>query len=68
MLVCDKTSKLGPSPGATSAELLERDDMLLVHCLFLLNEIHGPHFYGMIGSAIIPGSLSHLLCVTDDQL
>jgi hypothetical protein len=36
--------------------------------VILLNQIDGPYSYGMIGRAIIPGSLSHLLCIADGQL
>jgi hypothetical protein len=62
-------AKLGPSTEAASAQLLSRAQLLLSCCLILLNKIDGPYLYGMIGSDIIPGSLSHMLCATyDDQL
>jgi hypothetical protein len=42
--------------------------LLLAHCLLHLNEIDGPYFYEAIGSVIIPGSLSYLLCITNEHL
>jgi hypothetical protein len=42
--------------------------LLLARCLVSLNNIDIPYFYETIGSASIPGILSHLLCVTDEQL
>jgi hypothetical protein len=42
--------------------------LLLAHCLLSLNNIYLPYFYKTIGSASISGRLSHLLCVTDEQL
>lgn len=58
--VWSSNTKLGPTPKAASAQLLERAQMLLEHCL--LFEINSLYFYGMIDSAIITGS------ITDDQL
>jgi hypothetical protein len=40
---------------------------LLARCLVSLNDIDGAYYYKVIGIATIPGSLSHLLCVTDKQ-
>jgi hypothetical protein len=63
-----KNAKLGPSTKAASAQLLERAQLLFACCLILLNDIGRAYFYKAIGTASIPGSLSHLLCVTDKQL
>jgi hypothetical protein len=41
---------------------------LHARCLVSLNNIDIPYFYKTIGSTSIPGNLSHLLCVTDEQL
>jgi hypothetical protein len=67
---CSKTRKLGPSSEAASSALfVEKVKLLLAHCfLRRLSEIHRPYFFEAIGSAIISGSLSHLLCITDEQL
>jgi hypothetical protein len=66
--VPSKKAKLGPSTEATTSKLLERAQSTLARCLILLNNIDGPYFYEAIGSSIIPGRLSHLLCITDTQL
>jgi hypothetical protein len=63
-----KNAKLGPSTEAASAQLPERAQLLFARCLILLNDIDGAYFYEAIRTASIPGSLSHLLCVTDEQL
>jgi hypothetical protein len=63
-----KNAKLGPSTEATSAQLPERAQLLLARCLILLNNVDGAYYYEAIGTASIPGSLSHSLCVTDEQL
>jgi hypothetical protein len=68
MSACEKNAKLRPSTEAASAQLLERAQLLFARCLILLNDIDGAYFYEAIGTASIPGSLSHLLCVTDKQL
>jgi hypothetical protein len=68
MSVPSKNAKLGPSTEATTSKLLERAQSLLARCLILLDNIVGPYFYEAIGSSIIPGSLSNLLCITDTQL
>jgi hypothetical protein len=68
MSACSKNAKLGPSTEAASAQLLERAQLLFARCLIRLNDIDGASFYEAIGTASIPGSLSHLLCVTDKQL
>jgi hypothetical protein len=68
MSVPSKNAKLGPSTEATTSKLLERAQSLLARCLILLDNIDGPYFYEAIGSSIIPGSLSNLLCITDTQL
>jgi hypothetical protein len=68
MSACSKNVKLGPSPEAASAQLPERARLLLARCLILLNDIDGAYYYEAIGTVSIPGSLSHQLCVTDEQL
>jgi hypothetical protein len=69
MSVCSKNVKLlEPSSEAASAQLPDRAQLLLAHCLILLNNIDGACNYEAIGTASIPGSLSHMLCVTDEQL
>jgi hypothetical protein len=68
MSVPSKNAKLGPSTEATTSKLLERAQSSLARCLILLDNIDGPYFYEAIGSSIIPGSLSNLLCITDTQL
>jgi hypothetical protein len=68
MIAPSKNAKLGPSTEATTSKLLERAQSSLARCLILLNNIDGPYFYEAIGSSIIPGSLSHLLCIKDTQL
>jgi hypothetical protein len=68
MSVPSKNAKLGPSTEATTSKLLEKAQSSLARCLILLNNIDGPYFYEAIGSSIIPGSLSYLLCITDTQL
>ena len=68
MSLCSKNAKLGPSTEAASAQLPERAQLLFARCLILLNDIDGAYFYEAIGTTSIPGSLSHLLCVTDEQL
>ena len=66
--VCSKNAKLGPSTESASAQLLERAQLLFASCLILLNDFDGAYYYEAIGTAGIPGSLSHQLCVTDEQL
>jgi hypothetical protein len=68
MSVPSENAKLGPSTEATTSKLLEKAQSSLARCLILLGNIDGPYFYEAIGSSIIPGSLSHLLCITDTQL
>ena len=63
-----KTRKLVASSDATSVPFVDEAKLLLARCLVSLNMIDGAYFYKAIGSASIPGSLSHLLCVTDQQL
>jgi hypothetical protein len=63
-----KTEKLGPSSEVLSFPFVDEAELLLAHCLVSLNAIDGPYFYETIGRASIPGSLSHVLCVTDEQL
>ena len=63
-----KTEKLGASSEVTSDPFVDEAQLLLARCLVSLNAIDGPYFYETIGSASIPGSLSHLACVTDEQL
>jgi hypothetical protein len=63
-----KTRKLVASSDATSAPFVDEANILLARCLVSLNMIDGAYSFDAIGSAIIPGSLSHLLCVTDQQL
>jgi hypothetical protein len=63
-----KTRKLVASSDATSVPFVDEAKLLLARCLVSLNMINGAYFYEAIGSASIPGSLSHLLCVTDQQL
>jgi hypothetical protein len=63
-----KTRKLVASSDAASVPFVDEAKNLLAHCLVNLNMTDGAYFYEAIGSAIIPGSLSHLLCVTDQQL
>jgi hypothetical protein len=68
MSLCSKNAKLGPSTEAASAQLPERAQLLFARCLILLNDTDGAYFYEAIGTTSIPGSLSHLLCVIDEQL
>jgi hypothetical protein len=63
-----KTRKLGPSSEVTSVPFVDEAKLLLARCLVSLSNIDIPYFCETIGSASIPGSLSHLLCVTDEQL
>jgi hypothetical protein len=63
-----KTRKLVASSDATSVPFVDEARLLLARCLVSLDMIDGAYFYEAIGSASIPGSLSHLLCVTDQQL
>jgi hypothetical protein len=63
-----KSRKLGPSSDVTGVSFVDEAKLLLAHCLVSPNNIDVPYFYETIGSTIIPGSLSHLLCVTDEQL
>jgi hypothetical protein len=63
-----KTRKLVASSDATSVPFVDEAILLLARCLVSLDMIDGAYFYEAIGSASIPGSLSHLLCVTDQQL
>jgi hypothetical protein len=51
-----------------SVPFVDEAKLLIACCLVNLNNIDVPYFYETIGSASIPGSLSHLLCVTDEQL
>ena len=68
MSACSKNAKPGPITEAASAQLPERVQLLLARCLILLDDIDRAYFYVAIGTASIPGSLSHLLCITDEQL
>jgi hypothetical protein len=63
-----KNRKLGPSSEVTGVSFVDEAKLLLVRCLLSLHNIDVPYFYETIGSAKIPGSLSHILCVTDEQL
>jgi hypothetical protein len=65
-----KTRQRGPSSEATiSVSFVDEAKLVLLHCLASLHEIDGPYFYASIGCASsIPGNLSHLLCVRDEQL
>jgi hypothetical protein len=60
--------KLGPSSEVTGVSFVDEAKLLLARCLVSLNNIDIPYSYDTIGSASIPVSLSHLLCVTDEQL
>ena len=60
--------KPGASTEVTSVPFVDEAKLLLARCLVSLNKIDGAYFYDAIGTASIPGSLSHLLCVTDKQL
>jgi hypothetical protein len=68
MSLCSKNANLGPSTEAASAQLPERAQLLFARCLILLHDIDGAYFFEAIMTTSIPGSLSHLLCVTDEQL
>ena len=63
-----KSEKLGASTEGTSVEFVHEAKLLLARCLVSLYKIDGAYFYEGIGTASIPGSLSHLLCITDEQL
>jgi hypothetical protein len=63
-----KTRQLGPSSEDSGISFVDEAKLLLARCLVSLNNIDVPYFYKTIGSANIPGSLSHLMCVTDEQL
>jgi hypothetical protein len=63
-----KNRKLGPSSEVTGVSFVNEAKLLLTRCLVCLNNIDVPYFYETIGSESIPGSLSHMLCVTDEQL
>ncbi len=63
-----KNRKPGPSSEVTSVPFVDEAKLLLACCLVNLNAIGGHYFHEVIGTASIPGSLSHLLCVTDEQL
>ena len=63
-----KNRKPGPSSEVTSVPFVDEAKLLLARCLVSLNAIDGPYFYEVIGTASIPGSLSHVLCVTEEQL
>jgi hypothetical protein len=66
--ICSQNANLGPSIEATSAQLPERAQLLFAGRLTHFNDIDGAYFYEAIGTTSIPGSLSHMLCVTDAQL
>jgi hypothetical protein len=68
MSLGSKNGKVGPSHEATSAQLPERAQLLFAPCQILHKNINGVYFYEAIGTTSIPGSLSHLLRVTDEQL
>jgi hypothetical protein len=63
-----KNRKLGPRSEVTGVSFVNEAKLLLACCLISLNNIDIPYFYETIGSASILGSLSPLLCVTDEQL
>jgi hypothetical protein len=63
-----KNRKLGPSSEVTDVSFVDEAKLLLARCLVSLNNSDKPYFYNTFGSASIPGSLSHMLCVTDEQL
>jgi hypothetical protein len=63
-----KNRKLGPSSEVTGVSFVYEARLLLAHCLVSLNDIDGAYYYEVIGTASILGSLSHLLCATDQQL
>jgi hypothetical protein len=63
-----KNRKPGPSSEVTGVSFADEAKLLLARCLVSLNNIDGPYYYEVIGTASIPGGLSHLLFVTDDQL
>ena len=63
-----KNRKPAPSSEVTGVSFVDEAKLLLARCLVSLNDIVGAYYYEVIGTASIPGSLSHLLCVTDDQL
>jgi hypothetical protein len=63
-----KNRKTGPSSEITGVSFVDEAKLLLARCLVSLNDIDGAYYYEVIGTASIPGSLSHLLCLSDDQL
>jgi hypothetical protein len=63
-----KNRKPAPSSEVTGVSFVDETKLLLACCLVSLNDIDGAYYYDVIGTSSIPGSLSHLLCVTDDQL
>ena len=63
-----KNRKPAPSSEVTGVSFVDEAKSLLARCLVSLNDIDVAYFYEVIGTASIPGSLSHLFCVTDDQL
>jgi hypothetical protein len=63
-----KNRKLGPCSEVTGVSFVNEAKVLLARCLVSLDNIYGAYYYEVIGTASIPGSLSHLLCFTDQQL
>jgi hypothetical protein len=63
-----KNRKPAPSSKVTGVSFVDEAKLLLARCLVSLNDIDGAYYYEVIGTASIPGSPSHLLCVTYDQL
>ncbi len=56
-----KNRKPGPSSEVTGVSFVDEAKLLLARCLVSLNDIDGAYYYEVIGTASIPGSLSHLI-------
>ena len=63
-----KNRKPAPSSEVTGVSFVDEAKSLLARCLVSLNDIDVAYFYEVIGTASIPGSLSHLRYVTDKRL
>ncbi len=63
-----KNRKPAPSSEVTGVSFVDEAKSLLARCLVSLNDIDVAYFYEVIGTASIPGSLSHLSWITDKQL
>jgi hypothetical protein len=59
-------SKMDKQTSGANADIVERAKSLFSETLLRLNDIDGPYFYDVTGTNNLPGSLSFLLCITED--